>query len=710
MHQPGTLIEGKYEILGKLREGGMGTLYRVRHKLLDEVRVVKVLKAGALGNEEMKRRFVEEARTATRLKHPNICTIHDFALDDEGKAYLVMEFIDGVNLADLVRRQGPRTLGLTLEIAQQTLSALGYLHRKNVVHRDVAPDNLMLTQDEERRPLIKVIDLGIAKTLDRPGEMTSTGVFLGKLKYASPEQFGSLPTGEKLDGRSDLYALGVVLYEILTGKYPFVGQSPSELLRAHLFDHHIPFDRSDPEGKIPADVRAALTKAMEKRREDRFATAEEFSREIVALKAKHAQPHDLDDTAQLISRVREMPGGNREVTPSFQDRLDRQFMALTTPHPQPSTPRRVQFEEAQTEVVPRAATDPAAEVDTKPLGRRRENRPWLIPAVVAAAAIAAVLAVALLWRSRPAAVASPQPAPTVPALPRGSAGLPASSAVEPIPQAPSPVPATAAPEATAPPSAPTAAPPEPPKKSSKEARDPEQDLRRSRAQAEQARSRAADSRDRAVKAHAAEQAAALYEFGVSKEKEGQALLSRGQAAAALAAFEASRDFFDKAEPWSRSHPAPRPTAAEKVAAAPEPTVRREPANAPPTPAPAAARVAPPAEPPRAAERVTDEDRIRDTIRRYEKAQSSLDPDLYAAVYPGVDKARVRAAFGDLRSQTLEFEIQRIEMAPGATTAQVRGLEKRVAVPRVGSEQHLSTTRVLTLEKRGESWVITRLGS
>ena len=98
------------------------------------------------------------------------------------------------------------------------------------------------------------------------------------------------------------------------------------------------------------------------------------------------------------------------------------------------------------------------------------------------------------------------------------------------------------------------------------------------------------------------------------------------------------------------------------------------------------------------------------IRRYEKAQSSLDPDLYAAVYPGVDKARVRAAFGDLRSQTLEFEIQRIELSPGASTAQVRGLEKRVAVPRVGSEQHLSTNRLLTLEKRGDSWVITSLGN
>ena len=240
-------------------------------------------------------------------------------------------------------------------------------------------------------------------------------------------------------------------------------------------------------------------------------------------------------------------------------------------------------------------------------------------------------------------------------------------------------------------------------------REPELDLRGLRAQADQARAHAADARDRAAKARAPEQAQALYEFGLGKEKEGRDLLARGQAAAALAAFEASRDSFDKAEQFSRSHPPARATIPEKAAAA-EPTPRRE-AALPPTAVPQAARVAPPAEAASRPERApTDEDRIREVIRRYEKAQSSLDPDLYAAVYPGVDKARVRAAFADLRSQELEFEIQRVEILPGGSTAQVRGMEKRVAVPRVGSEQHLSAGRVITLEKRGDSWVITRLGN
>src|SRR4030095_7814491 len=129
-----------------------------------------------------------------------------------------MEYIDGVNLTDLLRAAGSPPLPLILEIAHQTLSALGFLHRKNVVHRDVAPYNLRLTRDEDGRPRTKLIDLGIAKPLDNTIDMTSTGVFLGKLKYSSPEQLGVLEAGETLDGRSDLYSLGIVLYELLTDR------------------------------------------------------------------------------------------------------------------------------------------------------------------------------------------------------------------------------------------------------------------------------------------------------------------------------------------------------------------------------------------------------------------------------------------------------------------------------------------------------------
>ena len=236
---------------------------------------------------------------------------------------------------------------------------------------------------------------------------------------------------------------------------------------------------------------------------------------------------------------------------------------------------------------------------------------------------------------------------------------------------------------------------------------------RLRSEAEQARSRAAAARRLAEHAHAPERVTALYDFGASKEREGRDLFSRGEFAAAAAAFDAGRDSFAKAEEWTRAHPVERPTVSERVATLSVPTIHPQPSAAapPPSPAPSPARVAAPspapAEAPRA-ERVTEEDRIRATIGRYEKAQSTLDADLYSRVYPAIDTARVRAAFGQLRSQTLEFEIQKIELAPGGKTAVVRGVEKRAAQPQVGSEQHAVNNRVITLEKRGDSWVIVRL--
>ena len=341
MKEIATLIEEKYDVLSKIREGGMGAVYKVRHRLLEEIRVVKVMRQGIGGDPELKRRFLEEAKTATRLKHPNIATIYDFALGEDGTAYLVMEFIDGVTLGEILKSRGSVGLGLSLEIAHQTLLALGYLHHKNVVHRDIAPDNLMLTCDDEGNSRIKLIDLGIAKVLDRHVDMTSSGVFLGKVRYASPEQYGSLLPGEIIDGRSDLYSLGLVLYELLTGRRPFVGENAVEFLRAHVFLDPISFSVTDPEGLVPEEVRAAVLKALRKRRDDRFPTAADFDREILALRNRFARPLDIDPTPEIISLVRGAPtDGPEYVTPGAQDRLNRQFSAYPTPVPQ-TDPRAV---------------------------------------------------------------------------------------------------------------------------------------------------------------------------------------------------------------------------------------------------------------------------------------------------------------------------------------------------------------------------------
>ena len=474
MPLPGAFIEGKYEILEKIREGGMGAIYKVRHRLLDEIRVVKVMKPQVVADEELKRRFAEEARTATRLKHPNICTIHDFALDEDGTAYLVMEYIEGVNLADLLRSQGPPGLAMTLQIAHQALLALGYLHRRNVVHRDIAPDNLMLTHDEDGHPRIKLIDLGIAKALDKPGgDLTSTGVFLGKLKYASPEQYGSLAAGEKIDARSDLYSLGVVLYELLTGRRPFQGDTPPQLLRAHLFEPPVPFSESDPEGKVPEDVRQVILKALEKNRDARYASAEEFDREIVTLLHRYGGAADVDATVQILSSYRPSTGNlDATVTPSAQDRLDRQFGAHTTPAPSRLTARPTEAPGTvalSENAAQRASAGLQAAGGAEPViaAPRRGRGPQI--AMGGAAVLVVVLALVLLRGRQPALVRQAEKPAIVPSQPRPAATpevstaarervptLPAEAVVIP-PAIPTPAPAA---ERTSPRTRPTRPPPE----------------------------------------------------------------------------------------------------------------------------------------------------------------------------------------------------------------------------------------------------------
>jgi serine/threonine protein kinase len=331
---PATIIEGKYEILAKIKEGGMGAIYKVRHRLLDEIRVVKVMRPQLEEDEEWKKRFLQEARMATRLKHPNIATLYDFTIDADGTAYMVMEYIEGQNLSEILKERGPLPVGLTLELVQQTLKALSYLHRQGIVHRDVSPDNLMLTRDAEGAPLIKLIDLGIAKAVKADQNLTSTGVFLGKVKYTSPEQVGQLKRGETLDGRSDIYSCGIVLYELLTGKLPFEAESPHGMLAAHLFHPPADFSVTDPDNHVPDDVRAAILRMLEKRRENRYADAEQAARAVADLRLAHGTPQDRATLEELLlGRFAVRPDGTATPHGTTQEKLDFRFGLSATPIP-----------------------------------------------------------------------------------------------------------------------------------------------------------------------------------------------------------------------------------------------------------------------------------------------------------------------------------------------------------------------------------------
>lgn len=178
----------QYEILGPLGKGGMASLYKVRHRLLDEIRVLKRMDARLMTHEEFVRRFHREARFASRLRHPNIASLFEVAVDENGHAVMLMEYIRGITLNDLFRAaQSSITLDLALNIGLQILEILAFLHGNRHIHRDIAPDNLMITVSEKGEPRIKLIDLGIAKDLESTEQLTRQGSFIGKIRYCAPE-------------------------------------------------------------------------------------------------------------------------------------------------------------------------------------------------------------------------------------------------------------------------------------------------------------------------------------------------------------------------------------------------------------------------------------------------------------------------------------------------------------------------------------------
>ncbi len=281
------LIDGKYQILDRLGVGGMGEIFKVRHIHLNELRVIKIMRPNVAADDQGLQRFLQEARTSTQIKHKNLAMLYDFAQLDDGSYYMVWEFIDGTNIQKWISQNGPVPSRLTVEISVQALHGLDHLHSMGLIHRDISPENIMLSQDHHGKLAVKVIDFGIAKSLAE-GEsgqgLTQTGMFLGKLKYASPEQAGFLKEGELLDPRSDLYSFGIVMYEMLAGRAPFQATNPHGYILKHVTEKPAPIHELNPDVKVPAQVEAIVMKSLEKSRDNRFATALDFASSLEAIR------------------------------------------------------------------------------------------------------------------------------------------------------------------------------------------------------------------------------------------------------------------------------------------------------------------------------------------------------------------------------------------------------------------------------------------
>jgi len=275
---PGTVLDGKYEILNRLGGGGMGDVFKARHLHLDAFRCIKVMKEGMLEDEGYRLRFLREARLATQIHHQNVAVVHDFFIG-EGGSYMVTEFIDGTTVRQWSSAHGRFPLALAADVAVQVLSGLDHIHRRGLLHRDISADNVMLSYDADEYLVVKIIDLGIAKDINTPGgEMaTQAGMLIGNPKYMSPEQLGSIEDGEQIDGRADLYGLGVVLYEMLLGVPPFVSETPQGYIMKHLTQPPRRFREARVDGDLPAELEAVILRVLEKDRRNRFADAREMS-------------------------------------------------------------------------------------------------------------------------------------------------------------------------------------------------------------------------------------------------------------------------------------------------------------------------------------------------------------------------------------------------------------------------------------------------
>ncbi len=290
----GTVFAGRYEVIEPLGRGGMGNVYRAFDRKIHEEIAIKFLKPEIAAEHNVLQRFSNELRVARRVSHHNVCRLHD--LHEEGSVlYITMEYVRGEDLKTLIRRMGTLTAGKALSIARQVAEGMAEAHKLGVVHRDLKPSNVMIDRDGNA----KIMDFGIARSL-AVGGMTAEGSMIGTPEYMSPEQVD----GRETDGRSDIYSLGVILFEMVTGRVPFEGDTPLSVAFKHKTE--VPPSPRKVNPQVPEDLSRLVLRCLEKDRDRRFQTSEEFLAELARVEA------GLPKTDRVVPKRK--PSTSREIT------------------------------------------------------------------------------------------------------------------------------------------------------------------------------------------------------------------------------------------------------------------------------------------------------------------------------------------------------------------------------------------------------------
>jgi serine/threonine-protein kinase len=302
----GETLDGKYRIEQPLGVGGMGTVYRARHLLIDRAVAVKVLNQRLFEDEAARVRFQREAKAAGRLQHLNAVAVTDFGQSSDGYVYIVMELLEGHNLREILAKEAPLETARAVSLMLQASAAVAAAHDAGVIHRDLKPANIFVTQSADAPSIVKVLDFGIAKlaaeTLDddEPHTLTQIGAMIGTPRYMSPEQCSGL----HLTPASDVYSLGVILYEMLTGTVPFSGASPLAIAVKQTSEY--PRPPKEIVAAIPDDLEKVVLHALEKEPRDRPANAAEFRKELLEVAEKLGLEHHALISSPDLAALRDV--------------------------------------------------------------------------------------------------------------------------------------------------------------------------------------------------------------------------------------------------------------------------------------------------------------------------------------------------------------------------------------------------------------------